>query len=681
MARLPDAIILANWAGHAVIWKGARNATAFLGAYESELRAFLVELVAHPSYDAWWGRGRLYWRFALPSGRCPEGMSGCFEGQDSVEACNAIATRVLGELAPGIIQIDQTRILGLAGSGVRLSFDGLNFYHPVQALLMRHLLSLVLRDIRIREGAVDASGPEAQVGPDVASALDRGNRSGPSTDTSITAAIPPVFATRSRGPGEPHMPAPTAAASSAPAEAASSAPTEAASSAFTAAASSAPTATASTAPTATASSAPTAAASTAQSLAKSAAPTETASPEQSAEKSNEMFHSTETITFATVSPPTVSPRSTISSPFAAVESLVPATSSPSVLFSRSPSPAAPSPNLETPSLHASATAPLQAYSATPLSHETTESRSNTANVSVLPSIPEKLSPTNGSSLQDTPAVAVGGKAGSSSLIDPSPLAELSDAKSPTIAAGKGVLDTESPGGEQAVPDSDTPGPAPEGEQAVPDSDTPGPVPEGEQAVPESDTPGTAPEGKQAVLDAESPGPAPEGEQAVPDSDTPGPAPEGEQAVLDAESPNPATGGDPWGGDMSSPEQPAVEDAVQAGSDAVSPQHPPPANGIEGVALSGLVPYFARLFSSPMSIMLLALGSVLACFLVVGSIGSCAESSRCCRAATSDSPSLTPRHGTRRLGDGGLASRDLTSGTMVEKKRGTQSHANPRRSMV
>lgn len=155
MTRLPDAVILGSWAWHGVFWKGEKDTAVFLRNYESELRAFLSKLVAHSSYADWWSHGRLYWRMALPSRGCPEGMPTCFDGQDSVEACNGIAARVLTELAPGVVQINQAAILGRANADVQIAYDDLHFFHPIQDVIMRHLLSIVLLHIRRQERSGD----------------------------------------------------------------------------------------------------------------------------------------------------------------------------------------------------------------------------------------------------------------------------------------------------------------------------------------------------------------------------------------------------------------------------------------------------------------------------------------------------------------------------------------------
>ena len=157
MARLPDAVILGSWAWYGVFWKGEKDTDVFLRNYESELRAFLSKLVAHSSYADWWSHGRLYWRMALPSRGCPEGMPTCFDGQDSVEACNGIAARVLTELAPEVVQINQAAILGRANADVQIAYDDLHFFHPIQDVIMRHLLSIVLLDIRRKETSGDVA--------------------------------------------------------------------------------------------------------------------------------------------------------------------------------------------------------------------------------------------------------------------------------------------------------------------------------------------------------------------------------------------------------------------------------------------------------------------------------------------------------------------------------------------
>lgn len=104
MARLPDALILGNWARHVENWQGKKTVEAFVEAYERELRAFVGALVAHPSWGRWWRNGRVVWRLALPAevlGPAHPRRAMLYE-QECVDASNAAAAHVFSELAPEV---------------------------------------------------------------------------------------------------------------------------------------------------------------------------------------------------------------------------------------------------------------------------------------------------------------------------------------------------------------------------------------------------------------------------------------------------------------------------------------------------------------------------------------------------------------------------------------------------
>ena len=159
MRRLPDALVIGNWAWHARSWERSTDLDVFVAAYEAELRTLLRAIVMTPSYERWWARSRLYWRFALPSEVYPgnpKSPKPHFDRQDSVDACNAVAARLLNEIAPGIIHLNQSGLLQLADPSaaaaaveekkLMLTNDGLHFRHDVQTLLMRHTLTVILQN-------------------------------------------------------------------------------------------------------------------------------------------------------------------------------------------------------------------------------------------------------------------------------------------------------------------------------------------------------------------------------------------------------------------------------------------------------------------------------------------------------------------------------------------------------
>ena len=140
-ARLPDIVVLGSWMWHA-------SMGASLQRYEAELRAFLRAFVTQPSFEGWWAApGRIFWREALPTER----SNGHLQSSERCEAANAVAKRVLAELAPSVIWVSQSALLHHAGeprirtasSLEAMTKDGLHFHGPVQVFLMRHLLAVI----------------------------------------------------------------------------------------------------------------------------------------------------------------------------------------------------------------------------------------------------------------------------------------------------------------------------------------------------------------------------------------------------------------------------------------------------------------------------------------------------------------------------------------------------------
>lgn len=183
MARLPDALVLGNWARHVENWQGAKTVEAFLAAYERELRAFVTAFVAHPSWGRWWRNGRVVWRLAPK----PEVLGPAHPqrsplyGQECVDGSNAVAARVFSELAPEVRLLDQSALLehadeDAAAAGPKpLLSNGVELYKPpVQALLMRHALAFVLagmHEIAKWEGPAVAPPPPPPQQPPPAPAV------------------------------------------------------------------------------------------------------------------------------------------------------------------------------------------------------------------------------------------------------------------------------------------------------------------------------------------------------------------------------------------------------------------------------------------------------------------------------------------------------------------------------
>lgn len=212
MARLPDVIILGNWARHVDNWQGKKTLTAFVEGYEKEVRAFITALVATPAYEQWWRHGRLVWRLALPSDWTPPPPSNdrsatppsqLFYGQDSVDGCNEVAVRLFRELAPGVRVVDQAALVQRPDSIPRHAFvlgDSVLYKPPIQVLLMRNLLAVALSIIEAggsavvpqRPAAPAVSAPKANVAPVV-----------PIVNAPVPAAVLPMTAPREdvSGPG------------------------------------------------------------------------------------------------------------------------------------------------------------------------------------------------------------------------------------------------------------------------------------------------------------------------------------------------------------------------------------------------------------------------------------------------------------------------------------------------
>lgn len=145
----PDAVVLGAWLWHV---KSGRSA---LREYESQLRAFLRALVRWPSYRTRWSQGRMFWREAPPTEEWPPYDSA------SCEAANAVAKRVLKELAPDV------RIISLAPvvthstpvlpGNFSMTVDGKHFHWPVQVALLQVTLGLLVRDGVVRTTASHTS--------------------------------------------------------------------------------------------------------------------------------------------------------------------------------------------------------------------------------------------------------------------------------------------------------------------------------------------------------------------------------------------------------------------------------------------------------------------------------------------------------------------------------------------
>jgi hypothetical protein len=167
--RIPDVAVVGSWMWHA-------SAGADLKRYERELRAFLLALTSQPSFKGWWGTpGRLVWRAALPTERATAHV----QSSTRCAAANAVARRLIAELAPSIVWVQQDSLLsrrGLlrrGGTGdsasepptLALTKDGLHFHGPVQVLLMNHLLATIKQTLQYPSTASSHQPALAKPGP------------------------------------------------------------------------------------------------------------------------------------------------------------------------------------------------------------------------------------------------------------------------------------------------------------------------------------------------------------------------------------------------------------------------------------------------------------------------------------------------------------------------------------
>lgn len=142
--RPPDAVIMGSWLWHVKLRGGS------LRIYEAQLRALLGEFVAQPSYRNYWAHGRLFWREALPTEHAPP--------YDSAKcaAANAVAQRVLREVAPGVRWLSLAPALARSPPSppghLAMTLDGKHYHWPVQVALLQTALGVL-----IREGAVIAA--------------------------------------------------------------------------------------------------------------------------------------------------------------------------------------------------------------------------------------------------------------------------------------------------------------------------------------------------------------------------------------------------------------------------------------------------------------------------------------------------------------------------------------------
>lgn len=181
MARLPDVLVLGNWARHAENWQGEKTLVAFLDEYERELRTFVKALVSSSSWSRWWSHGRIVWRLALPAERhSPPQPVPLLYTQACVDGSNEVALRVLGELAPEVRILDQAALVQHADEDAAAALaapmlgNGLVYKPPVQVLLMRHALAFILAGIHEteRSGAAVPVAAPVPVVPVQPSAID-----------------------------------------------------------------------------------------------------------------------------------------------------------------------------------------------------------------------------------------------------------------------------------------------------------------------------------------------------------------------------------------------------------------------------------------------------------------------------------------------------------------------------
>lgn len=86
-----------------------------------------------PSYDAYWGQGRTYWRLTFPAE-----LRGLPEG---IVAANTVVTRVIAAIAPGIVVLDINNSTRHVDDSLRkpgeqlITYDETHLSPPVQVSL------------------------------------------------------------------------------------------------------------------------------------------------------------------------------------------------------------------------------------------------------------------------------------------------------------------------------------------------------------------------------------------------------------------------------------------------------------------------------------------------------------------------------------------------------------------
>jgi hypothetical protein len=170
MDKLPDALVIGAWLWHAGYPPVPPPAPmdAILADYDAKLRRFLADLTAQPSYAAYWSRGRLFWRAALPT-EVP--LTAFVDGIEvplrkhrvGVALANALAQKALAELAPDVRFLEQGQLVRHETDNARftapahaleplLTSDGIHFRGPVQVVLMQHVLLAVLGSLQDATG-------------------------------------------------------------------------------------------------------------------------------------------------------------------------------------------------------------------------------------------------------------------------------------------------------------------------------------------------------------------------------------------------------------------------------------------------------------------------------------------------------------------------------------------------
>jgi hypothetical protein len=167
--QIPDAVVIGSWIWYAHLARTARqdglagggrglNLSAVLNNYELDLVNFFTRLRAQPSFARHWSApGRLWWRAALPTEVDP--ASGDPQHSAGCAAANAVAARVIQEIAPSVRWLDQSSLvqyadhLSLTASGAsvrgrarvrrRLTTDGIHYHGPVQEALGAHMLAAI----------------------------------------------------------------------------------------------------------------------------------------------------------------------------------------------------------------------------------------------------------------------------------------------------------------------------------------------------------------------------------------------------------------------------------------------------------------------------------------------------------------------------------------------------------